>query len=102
MILIGNLLRGVATILGILIDVSILLLIVRALVSWLGQYRMGAFGTFVIDATEPVLAKVRQKIPPMGSFDLAAFVLILVLIFLKRVLVDSMDQYGVQFLSQSF
>ncbi|TQV85339.1 YggT family protein [Aliikangiella coralliicola] len=66
------------------IGLYIFLIIVRAIASWFmqpGQYNpvLAIFGQL----TEPLLAKVREKLPPTGGFDLSPMLVLIVLFFIN-------------------
>ncbi|MDE2481471.1 MAG: YggT family protein [bacterium] len=57
------------------------LLFVYAVLSWLPDLR-GPWVRYLAMVIEPVLAPVRRIIPPLGGFDLAFLVVLLVLNYL--------------------
>jgi YggT family protein len=63
-----------------LLGLYILVLVVRALLSWFPLSPGSAIypvARFLYTVTEPVLAPVRQLIPPMGGFDVSFLVVLL-------------------------
>ncbi len=74
------------TILADLVTVYIVVLFVRAVLSWF-PLRPGTFlaslNRLVIDLTEPVLRPFRRIIPPAGIFDLS-FLVVLILLYVLR------------------
>lgn len=60
-----------------LLEVYILILFLRAILSWFPQPsgQMATFYRILLDLTEPVLAPLRSVIPAAGSFDLSFLVL---------------------------
>jgi YggT family protein len=76
------------TILCYLITAYIIVLAVRAVMSWFPARPGGALSSlnsFLYDITEPVLAPVRRMIPPAGMFDLSFMVVFFVLLILRQV-----------------
>ncbi len=55
-----------------------IVLFVYAVISWLPDLR-GAWVRYLAMVVEPVLAPVRRIIPPIGGFDMAFIVVIIVL-----------------------
>jgi YggT family protein len=55
-----------------------LVLLIYAVVSWIPDLR-GSWVRYLAMLVEPVLAPVRRIIPPMGGFDVAFLVVLLVL-----------------------
>ena len=68
------------TVLCPLLEVYILVLFARAILSWFPIRPGTPFATLyrvLLDLTEPVLAPLRRIIPPAGMFDLSFLVLII-------------------------
>ena len=99
MILLGNFLIAVGHVLNTVIWLFIILLIARAVLSWVSPDPSNVIVRFIYDATEPVLIKARRFIPPLGMLDLSVIVLLLILFFLQAFLVTSMLQYGGSFVA---
>ena len=78
-----------------LITIYIYLLIAQAILSWLlafgviNRYNRGVavVGDFLFRVTEPVLRPIRSIMPNFGGVDISPVILILLLVFLRR-LVD--------------
>lgn len=78
------------SILCAIISVYMVILVARAVLSWLPPPRTGGLYASVSrllnDLTEPVLAPVRRVIPPIGMIDISFIVLIFGLSILLRVI----------------
>ena len=62
-----------------------LIIIGRVILSWLPNVSpYHPVARFLYQATEPVLAPVRQVLPPMQGFDLSPLVVLVVLQLLQR------------------
>ena len=96
MMIIGYLLKGLGMIISPVITIFIFILIARIIASWMSADPENAIVRFVTNSTEPLLAPIRRKIPPLGILDLSALVLMLVLYFLQSVLVARMVEFGVR------
>ncbi|MEO6834460.1 MAG: YggT family protein [Candidatus Tumulicola sp.] len=66
-----------------------IVMIVYALASWFPGLR-GRWLYYLAIIVEPVLAPVRRIIPPIGGFDLAFLVVLLLLQYLVRPMINSM------------
>lgn len=75
-------------ILGVAINVYTVVLFVYALVSWIPDIR-GRWVYYLAAIVEPVLSPIRRIVPPVGGFDLAFLIVILLLQFLIRPLIGS-------------
>ena len=72
------------------INVYIVVIVVRALFSWLpARHRQNDVYLFVLKVTEPVLGPVRRALPPMGGLDLSPLVVIVLGQVLARLLASS-------------
>ena len=62
-----------------------LVLLARGILSWIPNKSgaLASFNDFVVAVTEPVLAPVRRRIPPMGGIDIS-FLVVIVAIMLFR------------------
>jgi YggT family protein len=77
-----------------LIDVYIWLLIAQAILSWLlafgvvNRYNraVAVIGDFLYRVTEPVLRPIRAFLPNFGGIDISPIILILILMFLRRLI----------------
>jgi YggT family protein len=59
----------------------IILILVRVVFSWTNPYPNNSVYRFVFQATEPILAPVRSRIPPMSGMDLSPLVVTLAAYF---------------------
>ena len=62
-----------------------LLVLGRVFLSWFDPAGRSQLGSFVVTATEPLLAPIRRVLPPMGAVDLSPPVVLIVLGILWRV-----------------
>ena len=69
------------------ISIYTIIMIVYAVVSWIPDIR-GRWTDYVAMLVEPVLAPVRRIIPPIGGFDIAFLVVIIVLQVLSRFVIS--------------
>ena len=89
----GNFLRAVAEVVDILLSVYIWLIVGRAILSWVNPDPYNPIVRFLYSATEPVLGLVRRYMPPLGgSIDLSPIVVLLLIVLIKRAVVNSLFQ----------
>lgn len=68
-------------------------LIGRALLSWFDPGGNWAISRVLAEITEPIIAPIRQVIPPIGGmFDISFIVAILLLNVLQRLLVGALSR----------
>ena len=89
---VGNsMLEGLARILQMGLSIYILIVIARALISWVNPSPDNPVVQFLARVTDPVLFQIRRKLPVFfGGIDLSPIVLILILIFLNQFAVGSL------------
>ncbi len=91
----GNFLFALAKILDTVIYTYMLIVIVRALLSWVNPDPNNPIVRFLYNVTEPVMARVRRTIPCyFGGMDLSPMIVILVLYFLQAFLVPTLARIG--------
>jgi YggT family protein len=66
-----------------LIDLYSLVVLVAVILSWVPLDRRNPLVTITHGVTEPVLAPIRNVLPPMGGVDFSPMVLLIVLQLLK-------------------
>ena len=72
----------IATLLIYALYVFIIVMIIRAVFSWVSPVPTNPVSRFAWQVTEPVLAPVRRWIPPVSGIDLSFIVVILIAYFL--------------------
>ncbi|HWV35284.1 MAG TPA: YggT family protein [Thermomicrobiales bacterium] len=66
-----------------------LLLLARAIFSWFDPGFTSTIGRAIHDITEPILAPIRQVLPPMGMLDLSTIVGIILIQIISRLIVSA-------------
>jgi YggT family protein len=87
--------RALLWLIDTIIDIYIWLLIAQAVLSWLlafgvvNRYNRGVavIGDFLYRVTEPALRPIRNFLPSFGGIDISPVILILILMFLRRLIV---------------
>lgn len=100
MIALGSFLQAVGGLLHWSITIYIWVLIARCILSFVNPDPRNPIVQFITEATEPLLVRIRSKIPPMGMLDLSALVALIGLHFIDTFLSTTLIRYGAQ-LSQS-
>ena len=71
----------IATLLIYALYALIILVLVRVAFSWVSTNPNNSVYRFVFQATEPILAPVRRRLPPMSGMDLSPLVVTLLAYF---------------------
>jgi YggT family protein len=90
----GHFLKAVAEILHVVLNFFTWLMIARAVLSWVNPDPNNGIVRFINSSTDPLLNKVRGKIPPIGMFDVSVIVILLGLMFLDSFLVGTLLDYA--------
>lgn len=99
MYFIGYFIRAIANILNIVLTIYLWVIIARAVLSWVNPDPYNPIVRFINNITEPVLSKIRSKVPLyFGGIDFSPMIIILAIIFLTNWLVPSLEQLGVSML----
>ena len=92
MLVFRNLLLAVATVLEYVLVFFMFITIARAVLSWVSPDPYNPIVRFIHNVTEPVLYQIRKRLPMMyGGIDFSPIVVILIIIFLRIFLVDSLE-----------
>ena len=94
MFIIGNLLISVAKIADMLLTLYMYMIIGNAILSWVNPDPYNPIVRFLHRATDPVLDRIRGKMPYMGGIDLSPLVVILAIYFLQNFIVRSIADIG--------
>jgi len=100
MILFGQFLIAIGAVLNMILDVFFILFIVRAVASWFSPDPRNPLMQFLYNTTEPVLSRIRSKMPSLGMFDLSVIIAIFGVYFLQIFVAGSLEKYGALFAAQ--
>ena len=92
MFAIRNLLIALATVIDIALVALMFITIARAVLSWVSPDPYNPIVRFIHNVTEPVLYQIRKRLPMMyGGIDFSPIVVILIIIFLRIFVVNSLE-----------
>jgi YggT family protein len=91
----GMLLIPFLDVIALVVDIYFKIVVIEVVIYWLLHFKLisannkysAKFVEILKKATEPVYKKIREKIPPFADFDASAFILLLALFFIARVIV---------------
>ena len=87
-----NLLVAVATVVDYVLVFFMFIIIARAVLSWVSPDPYNPIVRFIHNVTEPVLIQIRKRLPMMyGGIDFSPIVVILIIIFLRIFVVNSLE-----------
>lgn len=70
----------------LLFNIFTFALIGRALLSWFDPMMRSAIGQLLYRVTEPILAPIRNYVPPLGMFDLTIIIALLLIRLLQTLI----------------
>ena len=94
MFIIGNLLISVAKIADIALTLYMYMIIGSAILSWVNPDPYNPIVRFLRRATDPVLDRIRSKMPYLGGVDLSPLAVILAIYFLQNFIVRTLAEIG--------
>jgi len=94
MFVLGNLLIALAKICDIVLTLYMYMIIASALISWVNPDPYNPIVRFLHRATDPVLDRIRSKMPYIGGIDLSPLAVILAIYFLQNFIVRSIMEIG--------
>lgn len=99
-IILGNLLVGLAKVLNVVLFLYLWIILARAIVSWFQPNPSHPAVRFLYQVTEPVLGRIRRILPiQFGGLDFSPIIVFLAILFLQEFLVKSLLQIGVKLAS---
>ena len=95
MIVLKNLIVGLAAILDLGLTIYMWLIIARALLSWVSPDPYNPIVRFLYRVTEPVLSYVRRRLPVIfGGIDFSPLLILAAIIFLRIFLVGTLQDWA--------
>ena len=99
MYVIGYFLHALAVIINLALNAVLVLIVIRAVLSWVSPSPFNPIVRFIYNATEPVLSQVRRRIPlAFSGVDFTPVIVILAVYFLQIFLVNSLERMAVGFM----
>ncbi len=91
MFIIGYFLGALATVVNYVLKFYLIVIIARAVLSWLSPDPYNPIVRFIHNITEPVLHPIRSRLPiSFGGLDLSPIVVFLAIVFLQQFLVSTL------------
>ena len=92
---IGYFIIAVAKVIDLALTLYLWIVIARAVLSWVNPDPYNPIVRFIHSVTEPVMAKIRYRVPLyFGGFDFTPIVVLAAIYFLKAFLVASLYRFG--------
>ena len=75
---------NILTLVSYLFNALTLIVIARALLSWVDPGMKSSVGRILVDITEPLLGPIRRALPSAGGIDFSPIILIILLQFIEQ------------------
>ncbi len=92
MYIIGYLLQAIAGVLHILFSAATVVVIARAVLSWVSPDPYNPLVRIINQLSEPMIYPVRQRLPYFSGIDFSPLVVLLVIYFLNIFLVQTLER----------
>jgi len=99
MFMLGYFLQALAGVVHVLLMAVMLVVIARAVLSWVSPDPYNPIVRVIIQLSEPLLYPIRRRLPILGGLDLSPMLLILAAVFLDNFLVPSLQRIALNMLS---
>ena len=97
MFVFGNFLGGIAYVVNMLLEIYLWVVIIRTILSWIRPNPFNPLVRIIYGLVDPITYRLSRLLPTrIGMFDIAPFVVILIIIFLQRFLVSSLADLAVR------
>lgn len=81
---------GIESLILTILNLYSFVLFGRAIMSWFDPTFSSSIGRILYDITEPVIAPIRQVVPPIAGLDLSIMVAIFLMIILQRLIASAL------------
>ena len=96
MYIIGYFLQALASVLHVLFMMATIVVIARAVLSWVSPDPNNPIVRIIYQLSEPVLYPVRRRVPYIGGMDVSPILVLLAVMFLDNFLVPSLQRLAMQ------
>jgi len=90
--ILGYFLQAVAGVLHIVLMVAMIVIIARAVLSWVSPDPYNQIVRIINQLSEPLLFPVRKRVPYISGIDFSPLIVLLVIMFLDNFLVSSLNR----------
>jgi len=98
MFILGYFLQAVAGVLHILFMTATIVIIARAVLSWVSPDPYNQIVRIIMQLSEPLLFPVRKRVPYLGGIDFSPLIVLLAIMFLDNFLVASLNRIALSML----
>jgi len=90
MFILGYFLQALAGILDIVLTLAMIVVIARAVLSWVSPDPYNPVVRIINQLSEPILFPIRRRVPYFSGIDFSPIIVLLIIFFLNEFLVNSL------------
>jgi len=94
MMYVGYLIQAIAGVLDMLLSLVMIVVIARAVLSWVSPDPYNPIVRIINQISEPVLFPIRRRVPYLGGMDLSPVIALMVIFFLQTFVVQSLQYWA--------
>lgn len=95
MFIVGYFLQALAAVGGVALNIAMIVIIARAILSWVSPDPYNPIVRIINQLSEPILYPIRRRVPYISGIDFSAIIALLVIYFLDIFLIQSLHRLGV-------
>jgi len=95
MIYTGYFLQALAGVLDMILFLVMIIVIARAVLSWVSPDPYNPIVRMINQLSEPLLFPIRRRVPYIGGMDFSPIILLMVIFFLQNFLVQSLQHLAI-------
>jgi len=100
MFILGYFLQALALVLDTVLTIAMVVVIARAILSWVSPDPHNPIVRIINQLSEPMLFPVRRRVPYFGGIDFSPIIVLLVIMFLNEFVVNSLRVIAFQLINQ--
>ncbi|HSV43680.1 MAG TPA: YggT family protein [Candidatus Bathyarchaeia archaeon] len=90
MFILSNFLMALSNAVGVVLNIVWLLILIRAVISWVSPDPYNPIVQALYQLTEPILEPIRRLLPRFSAFDFSPIIAFVLIIFLQSFLVQTL------------
>jgi len=95
MFIVGYFLQALAGVGGIALNIAMIVIIARAILSWVSPDPYNPIVRIINQLSEPILYPIRRRVPYFSGIDFSPIIALMVIYFLDIFLIQSLHRLGV-------
>lgn len=98
MFIVGYFLQALAAVLSIGLNIALIVIIARAILSWVSPDPYNPIVRIINQISEPILFPIRRRVPYFSGIDLSPIIALMIIYFLDIFLVQTLSRLGGRFI----